>query len=105
MTLRDALDLDNEGKRIVVCATILEHDEISYKDKKTGDKKIFCKIKLQQNNDIIELVMWDDYYKEHRGQIINSKNKMIIVTAIIKYSDYSGCNNLQTYKSSLLFNV
>ena len=105
MTLRDALDLDNEGKRIVVCATILEHDEISYKDKKTGDKKIFCKIKLQQNNDIIELVMWDDYYKEHRGQIINFKNKMIIVTAIIKYSDYSGCNNLQTYKSSLLFNV
>lgn len=105
MTLRDALNLDNEGKRIVVCATILEHDEISYKDKKTGDKKTFCKIKLQQNNDIIELVMWDDYYKEHRGQIINSKNKMIIVTAIIKYSDYSGCNNLQTYKSSLLFNV
>ena len=33
MTLRDALDLDNEGKRIVVCATIFEHDEISYKDK------------------------------------------------------------------------
>lgn len=105
MTIKDAFLKASEGKRIAVCATVLEHDEVDYKDKKTGEKKTFCKLKLQQNNDIIELVMWDDFYKENRDKVVQSKNKMIIVTAIIKYSDYSGCHCLQTYKSSMLFNV
>ena len=105
MTIKDAFLKESEGKRIAVCATVLEHDEVEYQDKKTGEKKTFCKLKLQQNNDIIELVMWDDFYKANRDKIIQSKNKMIIVSAIIKYSDYSGCHCLQTYKSSMLFNV
>lgn len=105
MTIKDAFLKESEGKRIAVCATVLEHDEVEYQDKKTGEKKTFCKLKLQQNNDIIELVMWDDFYKANRDKVIQSKNKMIIVSAIIKYSDYSGCHCLQTYKSSRLFNV
>lgn len=105
MTIKDAFLKESEGKRIAVCATVLEHDEVEYQDKKTGEKKTFCKLKLQQNNDIIELVMWDNFYKANRDKIIQSKNKMIIVSAIIKYSDYSGCHCLQTYKSSMLFNV
>lgn len=105
ITIKDAFLKESEGKRIAVCATVLEHDEVEYQDKKTGEKKTFCKLKLQQNNDIIELVMWDDFYKANRDKVIQSKNKMIIVSAIIKYSDYSGCHCLQTYKSSMLFNV
>lgn len=105
MTIKDAFLKESEGKRIAVCATVLEHDEVEYQDKKTGEKKTFCKLKLQQNNDIIELVMWNDFYKANRDKVIQSKNKMIIVSAIIKYSDYSGCHCLQTYKSSMLFNV
>ena len=105
MTIKDAFLKESEGKRIAVCATVLEHDEVEYQDKKTGEKKTFCKLKLQQNNDIIELVMWDDFYKANRDKVIQSKNKMIIVSAIIKYSDYSGCHCLQTYKYSMLFNV
>lgn len=105
MTIKDAFLKESEDKRIAVCATVLEHDEVEYQDKKTGEKKTFCKLKLQQNNDIIELVMWDDFYKANRDKVIQSKNKMIIVSAIIKYSDYSGCHCLQTYKSSMLFNV
>lgn len=105
MTIKDAFLKESEGKRIAVCATVLEHDEVEYQDKKTGEKKTFCKLKLQQNNDIIELVMWDDFYKANRDKVIQSKNKMIIVSTIIKYSDYSGCHCLQTYKSSMLFNV
>lgn len=105
MTIKDAFLKASEGKRIAVCATVLEHDEVDYTDKKTGEKKTFCKLKLQQNNDIIELVMWDDFYKANRDKVTIAKNKMIIVTAIIKYSDYSGSHCLQTYKSSMLFNV
>lgn len=105
MSLRDALLSDNEGKRIVVCATVAELCEISYKDKTTGEKKKFCKIKLQQNNDLIELVFWNDFYLSHKSEINNLKDKMIIVTCIVRYSEYAGTNSLQNYKTSLLFNV
>ena len=105
MSLRDALSPDNEGKRIAVCATVAELSEISYKDKTTGEKKKFCKIKLQQNNDLMELVIWKDFYAAHKSEINNLKDKMIITTCIVKYSEYTGANNLQNYKTSLLFNV
>lgn len=105
MSLRDALSPDNEGKRIAVCATVAELSEISYKDKTTGEKKKFCKIKLQQNNDLMEQVIWNDFYAAHKSEINNLKDKMIITTCIVKYSEYTGANSLQNYKTSLLFNV
>ena len=105
MSLYDATLSDNEGKRIAICATVLVLNEVSYKDKTTGEKKKFCKLKLQQNNDLVELVFWNDFYLSHKSEINNLKDKMIIVTCIIKYSEYAGTNSLQTYKSSLLFNV
>lgn len=105
MSLRDALSPDNEGKRIAVCATVAELSEVSYKDKTTGEKKKFCKMKLQQNNDLMELVIWNDFYIAHKSEISNLKDKMIITTCIVKYSEYAGANSLQNYKTSLLFNV
>lgn len=102
MTLRDAMDLDNEGKRIAVCATVIELDEVSYKDKQTGEKKTFCKIKLQQNNDLMELICWSEFYSINRKLIGSLKDKIIIVSAVIKYSDYNGTNSLNTYNTSIL---
>ncbi|MDR1504141.1 MAG: DNA polymerase III subunit alpha [Prevotella sp.] len=105
MSLRDALIFENEGKRIAVCATVVEVDEMSYKNKSTGEKKQFCKLKLQQNNDLIELVCWNDFYLEKKEILSGLKNKVIIITTIIKYSDYTGANSLNTYKSSILHEV
>lgn len=105
MTIQDALDMENEGKKIAVCATVIDVEELSYKDKATGDKVGFAKLKLQQNNDIIETVCWNDFYEEHRKEISGMKDKIIILTAIIKYSDYSGSNTLNTMKSSILYQV
>ncbi|PXV57425.1 DNA polymerase-3 subunit alpha [Dysgonomonas alginatilytica] len=102
MTIRDAMDLDNEGKRIAVCATVIELDEVSYKDKQTGEKKTFCKIKLQQNNDLMELICWSEFYSANRKLIGSLKDKIIIVSAVIKYSDYNGANSLNTYNTSIL---
>lgn len=102
MPLKDAMDIDNEGKRIVVCATVLEVEELGYNDKMSGDRKSFAKIKLQQNNDIMEYVFWSDYYEEHKKQIQELKGKIVILTGAIKYSDYAGCNNINTFKHTLL---
>mgnify|MGYP000096376706 CR=1 FL=1 len=102
MELRSAMDLDNEGKRVVVCATVTEVEEKSYKDKISGEKKRFAKLTLQQNNDLMELVCWSDFLGELKVPITSLKDKVIIVSAIIKYSDYTGANSLNTHKTSIM---
>lgn len=102
MELRSAMDLDNEGKRIVVCATVTEVEEKSYKDKISGEKKRFAKLTLQQNNDLMELVCWSDFLGDMKVPITSLKDKVIIVSAIIKYSDYTGTNSLNTHKTSIM---
>jgi DNA polymerase-3 subunit alpha len=105
MTLREAAVLENEGKRIAVCATVINVDEVAYRDKSSGEKKQFCKIKLQQNNDLMELILWSDFYREHKSDASFLKDNIIIVTAVIKYSQYTGSNNLNTFKTSLLLHL
>lgn len=105
MSLRDVLDPDNEGRRAAVCATVTEVQEVAYTDKTTGERKKFCKLIFQQNNDLLEAVLWSDFYQAHRSEVAVLKGKVAILTGGIKYSDYSGCNTLNTYKTSLLFTV
>lgn len=104
-TVRKALDKDSEGKKIALCATVTEMEEISYKDKKSGEKKHICKLHLQQNNDLIKLVCWNDFYVENKAELRDIKDKIIIVSAVVKYNDYSGGNSLNTYKTSRLFTL
>lgn len=102
MSLREAAVLENEGKRIAVCATVTQVEELSYKDKTTGDRVSFCRVVLQQNTDTMELVCWNDFYSAHRSQVAALKDRIVIVSAVIKYSDYAGVNTLNTYKTSIL---
>lgn len=102
-TVRKALEKESEGKKIALCATVTEMEEISYKDKNTGEKKHICKLHLQQNNSVIKLVCWSDFYEENKTGLRDIKDKIIIVSAVVKYNDYSGGNSLNTYKTSRLF--
>ena len=104
-TVRKALDKDSEGKKIALCATVTDMEEISYKDKKSGEKKHICKLHLQQNNDLIKLVCWNDFYTENKAELRDIKGKIVIVSAVVRYNDYSGGNSLNTYKTSRLFTL
>lgn len=104
-TIRKALDKESEGKKIVLCVTVTDVEEISYKDKQTGEKKHICKLHLQQNNDLIKLVCWNDFYTENKAELRDIKDKIIIVSAVVRYNDYSGGNSLNTYKTSRLFTL
>ena len=97
-----ALD-ENDGRRVAVCVTVVEVAEHTYKDRETGSRKRFAKLTLSQNNRITECVCWNDYYMEHRTEIQVLKGRVVILTAVVRYSDYNGCNTLQTYKNSMLF--
>lgn len=101
-TLHDIAPLELEDKRVGVCATVADFEEKSYIDKKTGDKKIYGKLILQQNTDLCECLIWPDEYAERRGVLLECKNKLIVCSAVIKYSDYQGKNCLQFYRRSVL---
>lgn len=94
---------ENDGRKVTVCVTVVEVAEHTYKDRETGSRKRFAKLTLSQNNRITECVCWNDYYMEHRTEIQALKGRVVILTAVVRYSDYNGCNMLQTYKNSMLF--
>ena len=106
--LKNILDPDYDGKRVAICASIVDIEEKKFKDKKTGENRIFCKILLQQNNDLTEMIIWNDEWATARaeftkgGNLSQAKNKMLICSAQVKYSDFTGNNNLQLYKSSIV---
>lgn len=106
--LKNVKEDDYDGKRVAICASIVEIEEKKFLDKKTGANKTFCKVLLQQNNDLVEMVIWNDEWANLRSKFCNggspssAKNKMIICFAQVKYSDFAGGNNLQIYKSSVV---
>mgnify|MGYP006779123289 FL=1 len=101
--LADVLRRENEKRRAAICATVSEYSEHSYKDQETGMSKRFAKLLLSQNGQTVECVLWDEFYKSHQSELTQISGKIIILTAMIRYSHYSGCNTLQSYHNSLLF--
>lgn len=103
LTLDEVARDENDGRRVTVCVTVADVSEHTYKDRETGSRKRFAKLTLSQNNRLTECVCWNDYYMEHRTEIQSLKDRVVILTALVRYSDYNGCNTLQTYKNSMLF--
>lgn len=101
--LADVLRRENEKRRAAICATVSEYSEHSYKDQETGMSKRFAKLLLTQNGQTVECVLWDEFYKSYKSELTQISGKIIILTAMIRYSHYSGCNTLQSYHNSLLF--
>lgn len=106
--LKNTQNDEYDGKRVAICASIADIEEKKYKSKETGENKVFGKLLLQQNNDLVELVVWNDEWSRVRGifangsTISNAKNKMLVCTAQVRYNDFDDHNNLQLYKSSIV---
>lgn len=103
LSLADVMRDENDGRRAAICATVLECSEHHYKDRETGESKRFVKLLLSQNNQTVECTLWDEFYRTHKTEIPLLKGKIVILTATIRYSDYTAVNTLQSYKNSLLF--
>lgn len=101
-SLKDTLNDDKDGRKVAVAATIVEIEEKKFTSKKTGEQETFCKLTLQQNNDMGELVIWPEEYRNARGVLQGAKNKLIICMALCRYSEYIGHNNLQMTRNNLI---
>ena len=103
ISLVDVMRDENDGRKAAVCATVAEYSEHSYTDRETGQRKRFAKLMLSQNNQTAECTLWDEFYRAHKEELQHIKGKIIILTAMIRYSDYTASNALQSYRNSLLF--
>ena len=103
ISLTDVMRDENDGRKVAVCATVAEYSEHSYTDRETGQRKRFVKLILSQNNQTAECTLWDEFYRAHKEELQHIKGKIIILTAVIRYSDYTASNALQSYRNSLLF--
>ena len=100
--LADIVKPELDGTKAIVCATIIEIDEKKFTSKKTGEQEVFCKLTLQQNNDTTNLIIWSSEWKNARAQIIKKKNKIISCMAGVRYSEFSGKNELQLTRNNLI---
>lgn len=101
-TLREVAIPEKDEEKAIVCATVVDFAERQFESKKTGKTETFCRITLQQNNDVCELVLWPEEYGRFKEQLLNVKNHLIIFNGYIKYSDYVGKNTLAFNKRSQL---
>lgn len=101
-TLKDSLSEDKDGRKAAIAATIVEMEEKKFTSKKTGEQEVFCKVTLQQNNDMAELIIWPEEYRNARALLVGAKNKLIICMATVKYSEYVGHNNLQLTRNNFI---
>lgn len=101
-TIREVTPLETKKDKVAICATVVEVEEKKFQSKKTGNTEFFCKMTIQQNNDLIECVAWPEEYSTHRAALLNAKNKLIIFTGNVKYSDYEGKNNIYFMKNSIV---
>ena len=103
ISLTDVMRDENDSHKAAVCATVAEYSEHNYTDRESGMRKRFVKLILSQNNQTVECTLWDDFYQAHKTELQQIKGKIIILTAVIRYSDYTAGNALQSYRNSLLF--
>lgn len=92
----------NEGSKVIVCSTIADVIDSSYTDKMTGEKKRFGKVVLQQDNETIELVIWNDAWCNMDRLFMENIGKIVVAVCYVKYSPRSGSTNLSCSSKSFI---
>jgi DNA polymerase-3 subunit alpha len=100
-SIKEVMD-GEENKRVAMCASVVDSRERTYTSKKTGKEGMFAVLTLQQNSDTIECTVWQEDYERFREQLTNVVGKVIIFTAMTRFSNYSNANNISFYKSTQL---
>lgn len=92
-------------KRAAIVGTIVEVVDKTYKSRQDNMTKHFGKIKLQQNTDMAELVMWDAAWSECKHMFLKREGAIIAAVVAVKYSDYNGRNEFQYNKGSFIAEI
>lgn len=102
MSLQTAKDSDSENSKAVICATIADAQEMGYNDKTSGERKVFGKVVLQQDNETMELLCWDNCWNDFKDTFQQNIGKIVVVTCHVKYNVRNDANNLQANPKSII---
>lgn len=88
--------------KAAIVGTIVEAVDRTYKAKKDNTTKHFGKIKLQQNTDIAEMIIWDAAWEENKSLFLNQEGAIIAAVVAVKWSDYNERNEFQLNRGSFV---
>lgn len=101
----DFSDLNNmfyDVNKGVICASVISVTEKTYTDKRTGEKKHFGKLDLQQNTETNTLAVFGDEWDSHKKELKKTVGHIVALSANVKWSDYDEKNTLVMAKGSFL---
>lgn len=92
-------------KKAAIVGTIVEATDKVYKSKRDNVTKHFGKIKLQQNTDMAELVIWNAAWDSCKSMFLKREGAIIAAVVTVKYSDYNERNELQYNNGAFIAEV
>ena len=63
-------------------------------ERETKENEVYAAIELDCNNEIVNLTLWSDVYKEKIGEI--TEGNIIIFHGSVKEDTYRNCNTIQS---------
>lgn len=99
-TLEDIQDSRLDGRKVTVCCNVVEVQEKKYKSSQSNQMETFAKLSLQQGACLNECIVWAEEYSIHRDIVQASRNKIVVFTAMVKYSDFRQRNELTFTRGS-----
>lgn len=90
----------SDGARLTTIATVVDMTEKQFTSTRTGNIETMLVMTMQQNKETCECVVWPEDYERLHDELTASKKRVVALTGIVKFSQYSGHNALQLIKSS-----
>lgn len=91
-------------ERYVLCATIVEVIDKTYKDKQDGSTKHFGKITVRQNNYLGQITVWANAWEQCRDKFMGKVNRLVIAAVRTEWSEYDSMNVLRINNNAFVCN-
>lgn len=91
-------------ERYVLCATIVEVIDKTYKDKQDGSTKHFGKITVRQNNYLGQITVWANAWEQCKDKFMGKVNRLVIAAVRTEWSEYDSMNVLKINNNAFVCN-
>lgn len=91
-------------ERYVLCASIVEVINKSYKDKQTGETKHFGKIQVKQNNHLGQILIWASAWDDCKHNFIGKEGQTFIAVCRTEWSEFDEKNIIKINNNAFVTN-
>lgn len=91
--------------KYVICGTVVEAVDRTYVDKREGGTKHFGKVKIAQNNDIGQMVIWAKAWEEVKRFFLKKEGRIVVASCRTEWSDYDDKNVMKINNGAFCTNI